>query len=177
MTTIEGPTLPEADEPDGQGRPDQPVPPARPASATRAGNGSNFETLAVCGFIFGLFSIVIAVFALGMAARAVSESGGDSSAGGDGATAASGEQTTEITMIDFAFEPSEVLVAAGSVLELSNDGAVVHNLSVDGVASDMIDAGGSGELDLADLDAGTYEMRCDVPGHAEAGMTGSLTIE
>jgi uncharacterized cupredoxin-like copper-binding protein len=79
-------------------------------------------------------------------------------------------------MSDFAFDPSELLVTEGAVLTLVNDGAVTHNMSVDGTASEMIDAGAEGELDLTGVGPGTYEFRCDVPGHAEAGMVGTISV-
>ena len=64
--------------------------PAGPSGAVHSGpvpvrKGTTFETLAVCGFIFGLFAIVAAIFAVGLAARAASDasgSGGGGSAGG-----------------------------------------------------------------------------------------------
>jgi plastocyanin len=144
------------------------VAPARPAPS----RGSTFETLSVCGFIFGLFAVVISIFAVGLAGRAVSEAGDDG--GGDGG--GGGATTAEVAMSDFAFDPSELLVATDAVITLVNEGAVVHNMSVDGTASDMVDAGAEGELDLTGVAPGTYEYRCDVPGHAEAGMVGSITI-
>jgi plastocyanin len=152
-----------------------PGPPAQPAQEA-ASRGSTFETLAVAGFIFGLFSLFVAIFAVGLAGRAVSEAGG----GGDdtgGDAASGGVETDEVVMTEFAFDPDELLVPADAVLTLRNDGAVVHNMAVEGVASDMVDAGGEAELDLAGIAPGTYEFICEVPGHAEAGMVGTITIE
>ena len=82
-----------------------------------------------------------------------------------------------MTLTEFSFDPGELRVPAGTVLQLHNDGTIVHNMSVDGVASEMIDGGASGELDLTGLEPGTYDMQCDVPGHAAAGMTGTMVIE
>lgn len=137
--------------------------------------GSTFETLAVAGFIFGLFSLFVAIFAVGLAGRAMSEAGG----GGDddGAAGGGGVETSEVVMTEFAFDPDELLVPAGAVLTLVNDGAVVHNMAVEGTGSDMVDAGEEGELDLAGIAPGTYEFICEVPGHVEAGMVGTITIE
>lgn len=141
--------------------------------------GTTFETLAVCGFIFGLFAVLVAVFAVGLAARAVDEA---DDAGGSGAAAApaadaGGTETLDVSLKEFAIDPAELSVAAGSTLDVTNDGAVVHNLAVDGVASDMLDPAESGELDLSELEPGTYTMICEVPGHEAAGMKGTITIE
>lgn len=152
------------------------VPPSsQPASARSAPAqpGMTFETLAVCGFIFGLFAMVASVFALGLAAR--TDNGGD---GGDGRSEASDAATTlDVSLIDFGIVPEELNVPAGSVLNLSNDGAVIHNLAVDGVSSEMIDPAASGQLDLTELAPGSYTMICEVPGHEAAGMKGTLSIE
>jgi plastocyanin len=153
------------------------APPAEATAGPGRSEGSTFETLAVTGFIFGLFAIAIALFALGMAARAVSEADGGGGTADGGGGSGGGATVTEIAMTEFAFDPSDPTVAAGTVLQLRNDGAIVHNLSVDGVASDMVDSGETGELDLSELAPGTYEMQCDVPGHAAAGMVGTMTIE
>jgi uncharacterized cupredoxin-like copper-binding protein len=49
---------------------------------------------------------------------------------------------------------------------------------VDGAegVSDTIQDGGTATLTV-DLPAGTYEYYCDVPGHRQAGMIGTLTVE
>lgn len=167
MTTLEQDAAEERTAPPGAGPADRP-------------QGSTFETLAVCAFIFGLLSLFIAIFAVGLAGRAVTEArdgGGGGGGGGDaGAGAPTGPATREVVMREFAFDPDEVVVDAGSVLTLVNEGQVVHNLSFDGTASDMVGAGETGELDLAGVTPGTYEMRCDVPGHADAGMVGTITV-
>ena len=137
--------------------------------------GTTFETLAVCGFIFGMMSIAVAMFALGLAARAVSEA--KDSGGGVAVAPSGGVSTLEVSLKDFAIDPGDLRVAAGSVLEIANDGKVVHNLAVDGTASDMFDPGEGGSLDLGDLDPGSYTMICEVPGHEAAGMKGTLVIE
>ena len=150
--------------------------PAPTTQTPTAGPGTTFETLAVCGFIFGLFAIVAAVFAVGLAARAVDEAK-DSTGGTEVTQSAGGVSTLEVSLKDFLIEPEDLRVNTGAVLQISNDGAVVHNLAVDGTASDMFDPGGSGTLDLGDLQPGSYAMICEVPGHEAAGMRGTLVIE
>lgn len=155
-------------------------PPAAPAPPNSPPSGMTFESLAVVGFIFGVFAMAVAVFAVGLAARAADQA---NQAARDGAAVASagdpgaGVTTSEVSLVDFAIEPADLVVGADSVLQVSNDGAVEHNLAVDGVASDMFDPGGSGDLDLSGLEPGTYTMICEVVGHEAAGMTGTIVIE
>ena len=61
---------------------------------------------------------------------------------------------------------------------MTNTGSVTHNLSVSGtdLATADLAAGESETLDLSSLEPGEYEMICTVAGHADAGMTGTLTI-
>ncbi|MEO6988457.1 MAG: hypothetical protein ABI239_07405, partial [Aquihabitans sp.] len=69
-------------------------PPA--ASSAPPKKGTTFESLAIAGFVFGIFAMVIAVFAVGLAARAVSESGGGG--GGGGGAASGGPAPTTLDM-------------------------------------------------------------------------------
>ena len=150
----------------------------RPSSAAdgpQAPRGTTFETLAVVGFIFGLFAIVASVFAVVLAAQGAD--GGGSAGGGGELAEPSGVSTLDVTLKDFAFDPDDLRVDAGAVLNLTNEGSVVHNLAVDGTASDMIEAGEGGTLDLAEVEPGTYTIICEVPGHEAAGMRGTLVIE
>src|SRR3546814_12298468 len=124
---------------------------AAKAEDTPERRGTTFETLAVCGFIFGIFSIVASVFAVGLAAQGADGDRGDG-AGGSEVAAPSGVSTLEVTLKDFAFDPDDLRVDAGAVLNLTNEGSVAHNLAVDGTASDMIEAGEGGPLDLPDVE-------------------------
>ena len=144
------------------------------AATTRGRPGLNTDTLALAGLFIAAFAFLAAIFAVGLAARAIEEA--QDSAGGGGTTPATGAETVPVALAEFAITPGEVDVPAGAVLNVSNEGTAVHNLSVDGVASEMVDGGGTTELDLGSLAPGTYTMKCDVPGHAEAGMTGTLTV-
>ena len=157
--------------------PAETTPPREPATTGEPPAGSTFESLAVVAFVFGLFAMVAAVFAVGLAARAVDQANDAGSATASEAPAAEGVATSEVSLVDFAIEPSDLNVPADTVLQLSNDGAVVHNLAVDGTSSDMFDPGATGELDLSGLAPGTYTMICEVPGHEAAGMTGTIVIE
>ena len=91
------------------------------------------------------------------------------------------------TTLDVAADPSGQLAfvektlsaPAGEItLDLTNDSAVPHNIAVDGAegVSDTIQDGGTAELTV-NLPAGTYEYYCDVPGHRQAGMVGTLTVQ
>src|SRR5687767_13062052 len=53
-----------------------------------------------------------------------------------GATGATGEDGegggTSISMTEFAFDPADATVSEGDSLEVTNDGAIPHNYTVDG---------------------------------------------
>jgi uncharacterized cupredoxin-like copper-binding protein len=84
-----------------------------------------------------------------------------------------------LTMVDIAFDPKRFSVPAESnvALTLTNDGALPHNFSVDALGIDVdVAAGANGEATITGA-AGTYEYYCDIPGHKEAGMVGTLIVE
>ena len=104
----------------------------------------------------------------------------------EGATGATGEEgggsadagASEVSMTEYAFDPSDLTVASGDSIEVVNDGEIPHNLTVEGedVATDDLDGGDSEEL-AVDLDPGDYEFICSIADHAAQGMTGTLTVE
>lgn len=79
-----------------------------------------------------------------------------------------------------AFVQTTLSTSAGEVtITLRNDSPVPHNVAVRGgsVATEpslTISGGETADLTV-DLPAGEYEFYCEVPGHAEAGMVGTLT--
>ena len=112
---------------------------------------------------------------------------------------ACGAQTAEVevTMTDFAFDPAEISVPAGAevTLTMTNDGSVEHNwvLMEQGYTAEppfndedqqnvLFEASVPADETetvtfTAPSEAGTYQVVCSIPGHLEAGMIGSLTVE
>ena len=85
-----------------------------------------------------------------------------------------------VVATDFAFSPNELRISAGEVvnLTLDNRGRLYHDLTINGLG--FVLAAESGELATGALmvpQPGRYEYECSVPGHAGAGMTGSLVVE
>jgi plastocyanin len=106
------------------------------------------------------------------------ESSGDS---GSDSTAATGDLTvTAAESGDLSWDPTELTAKAGKVtVTLDNPSPVDHNIEIEGQGveeqSDTITDGTTSVS--ANLKPGEYEFYCDVPGHKEAGMEGTLTVE
>jgi len=94
--------------------------------------------------------------------------------GGDLAT------TQDVTMVDIEFQPTELTIPANTdvTINLVNQGNLPHSFAVDdlSVNSGVIDPGQSGSVTI-NAAPGTYEFYCDVPGHKEAGMVGTITVQ
>jgi plastocyanin len=81
--------------------------------------------------------------------------------------------------IDIAYaEAPEELPAGSNEVELDNQGAIEHNVVIEELDDlKILDAPGGGtDSGSVELEAGEYTYYCDVPGHREAGMEGSLTV-
>ena len=118
------------------------------------------------------------LMSLGLGVALVACGGGD---GGDtggtqgGGDTGAGTESSALVMADNVFEPAELTVAAGSELELSNDGENPHNLTIEGTSIDEdVDAGGSSTVTI-DAEPGTYTMFCEF--HRSGGMEGTVTIQ
>jgi len=79
------------------------------------------------------------------------------------------------------YDKSTLTAKAGKVsIAFTNQAALAHNLTVESGGS-VVGAtpsfeGGSKTLSLT-LKAGTYKFYCSVPGHRQAGMEGTLTVQ
>lgn len=82
-----------------------------------------------------------------------------------------------------AFASTRAQAEAGSIeVTMPNPSSVPHNIAIADEGGELIEEGpvvGEGESsDLtAQVQAGTYQFLCTVPGHAEGGMEGELTVE
>lgn len=127
------------------------------------------------GTDLGLLLVVILAFTaliFSFVAFASSDDEADTSA-----TAAVGASASA-SLTEFAVEPDGVSVAEGGSVEVTNDGSMVHNLVVAGqdLKTAELGAGEGGTLDVSSLPAGEYEIFCDIAGHKDAGMAGTLTV-
>ena len=76
-----------------------------------------------------------------------------------------------------SFEPEELVVTAGSGIWMENRDGVRHTFTVEGTDLDLNVPGDSaGRTDL-DLDPGTYQVICGVPGHEAMSMQLTITEE
>jgi nitrite reductase (NO-forming) len=92
---------------------------------------------------------------------------------------AAGEVLGEITInaFDLGFEPSTVDVDEPGTytVHFTNDGAIVHDITFDGQATQVADPGQTVMFEVVIPEGGTTFL-CSVPGHADGGMTGTVTV-
>ncbi len=82
-------------------------------------------------------------------------------------------------MVDIAFEPTELTIAANTdvTITATNSGALPHTFTITDVADTGEVASGSSATVTVNLEPGEYEFICTVPGHADAGMVGTLIVQ
>ena len=85
-----------------------------------------------------------------------------------------------VTAKNVRFSPADITVRAGewSAITFTNADPVVHDWMVEAIPNlDTVARPGQTTTLRFVLDTpGTYEVVCSVPGHAEAGMVGTLTV-
>jgi FtsP/CotA-like multicopper oxidase with cupredoxin domain/plastocyanin len=84
-----------------------------------------------------------------------------------------------VTLSEFKITPATINAVTGDVqLSVHNGGTMAHNLSVapSGKRTPDIQPGGTAVLDLGNLAAGSYQVQCLIPGHADSGMKATLVV-
>jgi plastocyanin len=108
-----------------------------------------------------------------------SKEGGEQAKGGGGA--ASTTLNLEASETALEFSTTELSAKAGKVtIDFKNPSAIPHNVVIEQNGKEISGfepiANGE-ESETAELKPGTYTFYCSVPGHREAGMEGTLTVE
>ena len=138
-----------------------------PPTAERRASGSIATAIAVAAFLVAALAVVVGA------------DDGPTTTRVDASTAGGLSPTVELTLTEFAITPASVTANAGRlVLRVLNKGTVAHNVEVEELGEKTIDLqpGATAELDLGEVAAGHYTISCNVPGHADSGMTGMLMV-
>jgi hypothetical protein len=96
-------------------------------------------------------------------------------------TAPTAPKQIAVTEVEFKIElPSTSLSPGSYTFDLTNKGAVGHDLAFNGPGVDnektgVIGPGKTAKLTV-DLKGGTYDVYCSVPGHKQAGMDVKLKV-
>jgi plastocyanin len=139
--------------------------------------------------LFGLSLAAIALVACGSSSNdnstnATSTSSG-AAAGGGGGGGGGGGQTISVSADPngaLKFDTTKLSAKAGSdTFDFTNDAPIAHDFTIETssgqkVAATPIFSGGTKSV-AATLKPGTYTFLCTVPGHAAAGMKGTLTVK
>jgi plastocyanin len=96
----------------------------------------------------------------------------------------SSTQAVDIKSLDtLKFDPATVTVKSGTPVRVTiiNSGALEHDWVVDNLDGKKLSADAkpktNATAEFTPTAAGTYEFYCSIPGHREAGMKGTLTVQ
>ncbi len=118
--------------------------------------------------------VIVAVAAL---VAACGPGGGTGSTGGGGGSAA---VSYTINATEFKYDPNTITAKAGQTVNITlvNKGSVVHTFVLKETNTTITaNPGQSATGSFTAPAAGTYNFFCDQPGHQEAGMKGTLTVQ
>ena len=104
-------------------------------------------------------------------------SGGAAAGGGGGTVQVEADPNGQLAFV----QKSLTATAGEDTFVLTNDASVPHNLDIEGngveaAPTETISGGQTAQLKV-NLKPGTYTFFCAVPGHREAGMEGTLTVQ
>ena len=121
-----------------------------------------FRKVPVLAGIVALALLVMAVLALGAGAL----------------TSAANVSVTAGKPTEFKFTLSKKTVPRGAVaFKVTNRGTVSHDFRIAGKKTRQLRPGKSATLSVVIRKAGKYAYLCTLPGHAQGGMKGVLTVK
>jgi plastocyanin len=124
-------------------------------------------------------TFVLATVAISMFGACGSSSGGGSSAKCpakvDTKTATGGAIT--VCASDIKYDVKTIKAQPGSLkITLENDGAIYHTMKISNTDLQLKVNAGKSATGTVSLSKGTYDFDCTVPGHAAAGMKGTIEV-
>lgn len=107
------------------------------------------------------------------------DGGGEDGGGEDGEEGAGEPPGDALTWVaqDIEFAEAPESAPAGEVtIAIDNQGGIAHDVTIDELDIKVEADGGETASETVEIEPGTYEYYCSVPGH-EANMSGEITFE
>jgi nitrite reductase (NO-forming) len=96
------------------------------------------------------------------------------------AASAAASTSPTVDMVDINFQQKAITIPANTevTVTLVNKGAIAHNFNIDelNVHSGDVQPGQTKTVTI-NAKPGQYQYYCNVPGHRQAGMVGTLTVQ
>lgn len=91
-------------------------------------------------------------------------------------------QEVKLALSDFKFSQETVTTKAGTLLEfaITNTASQKHEMVIDGKSAEFeveVDPGKTLDFGVKYRQKGTFEYKCELPGHLEQGMKGKIVVE
>ncbi len=151
--------------------------PSRPAPKARAAADRTLPFGFVAVALMSTVAIVAALLAVAFAAARLNDHSGGT-AGAQAVSATGATKTFDIELGDMFVKPGSITVDAGDkvVLNVMNDGAIQHDLKLNGTTgTPLLDPGGMATADLGVITADSQAW-CTQPGHKAAGMVLDIKV-
>lgn len=131
----------------------------------------NDESIGMGAWVFASLALILGMGALIVAGQALTQSD-------DAKSIANAATGTQVSLTEFAIDPSTIAVDDGGSLAVKNTGTVAHNLAIKGAGLKTADIapGKTESLDVSSLKTGMYTAYCQISGHEAAGMTAMLHV-
>jgi plastocyanin len=125
-------------------------------------------------------TLIRTIVAVGFVVALVVIAACSSSSGGGGPTAAVKTATggaITVTAHDLGFDVQTIKASPGPLtVTLVNHGAIYHTFKIEGTSLYLKTNAGKSATGSVTLARGTYTFECTVPGHAAAGMKGTVDV-
>ncbi|MFO0704886.1 MAG: cupredoxin domain-containing protein [Candidatus Andersenbacteria bacterium] len=91
-----------------------------------------------------------------------------------------GENGVTVSLSEYAISPSALTLKAGvtNTITVKNEGSLSHTYTANDLGINVtVPAGGAETVTVAAPKAGSYTVRCTMPGHEALGMKGTITVQ
>jgi plastocyanin len=124
-----------------------------------------------------LWIAIVGLIMVALLAACGNDNGDDNGNATEPATDMGGAMTVEVSMVDNAFEPSEITVSPGTTVIWTNNGAVAHTATAGerDNPTGMFDSGNvdpGGTFEYTFTDEGTFPYFCSI----HPGMDGTVIV-